>query len=145
MEITPEFIITLIGGGGIVAATQAIIAWRHAPSETQKLRAEAHAAEANADRTDVDTASVWARNYNEIVDMLQKRDRDLIDVNRRVLQLESDKQAQEELLVKERERRIKAEKERDELNLQVDALTLKVKRLEVEIQDLRQTQSHYKE
>lgn len=87
-------------------------------------------AEANNDN--INSAGTWIDTYNKMFSIVQDRDAQIIELKRRVLELEDFKTRYES----EREQRLNAERERDELTVKVQHLELKVATLQIQLDKL---------
>lgn len=122
-----EFLIALAALGSLY------IALRKNGSEIKNLNADTRADNASAEKSAADTASVWLENYNKIFKLVQDRDGEIIELNRRLLQLEKKGQENDLELQEERELRKTAERQRDQLAKQVEGLQTTVAELQKQV------------
>lgn len=105
--------------------------------EIENMKAETKADNANANRISADTVTASFEAYNNVFKLLQERDAQIIDLNRRMLELEARDAAYEEELKVERKRRVAAEAKNMELENEIMLLKNLVQSLTEQVNILR--------
>lgn len=125
----------------IVAAFVALGgAWavrRKLAHEIENIKADTKADNANANRISADTVTASFEAYNNVFNLLQERDAQIVDLNRRMLELEARDAAYEEELKVERKRRVAAEAKNIELENEIMLLKNLVQSLTEQVNILR--------
>ena len=115
------------------------------PVDSHSAHADANMDNASANKQLADASAAWLDNHNRMFTMMQERDAEIVQLNKRVLELESQQNLHEAELAKEQalrkeaeEARLLAEQENRDLRKQVDELRQIVNQLKDEIASLKQ-------
>lgn len=123
--------------GAFVALGGAWAVRRKLAHEIENMKAETKAGNANANRISADTVTASFEAYNNVFNLLQERDAQIVDLNRRMLELEARDAAYEEELKVERKRRVAAEAKNIELENEIMLLKNLVQSLTEQVNILR--------